>query len=62
MADVWALGIITYRLLTGQHPFIVGDDTTDEVKGKIMKFKEFTFPSTMSQSAQHFISKLCTHE
>ena len=62
MSDIWAMGVITFNLLTGKHPFLKGDDNTDEVKDKIMKFKELKFPSTMSEQAKHFISKLCTHE
>lgn len=62
MSDIWALGIITYTILTGKHPFVRGDDTTDEIKDKIMTFKELKFPSHISEEAKHFISKLCTHE
>ena len=51
MSDIWALGLITYTLLTGRHPFIKSDDSTDEIKDKIMnmKFKEMIFPSTISE-------------
>lgn len=48
MADIWACGIIAYTLLTGKHPFVIADDTTDEIKDKILNYKEIKFPSTMS--------------
>jgi serine/threonine protein kinase len=48
MADIWACGIIMFYLLTNKHPFISGDDKTEEIKDKILTFKEIKFPSTMS--------------
>jgi serine/threonine protein kinase len=62
MADMWACGIITYWLMTGKHPFVQGEDKTEEIKDKILTFKEIKFPSSMSEMARHLISRLLTHE
>lgn len=55
MADIWACGIIVFYLLTNKHPFIEGDDNTEEIKSKIMNFKEIEFPKKMSKEAKHLI-------
>jgi len=55
MADIWACGIIMYFLLTGKHPFITGEEKTEEVKEKIINFKEICFPSSISSEAKHLL-------
>ena len=62
MADIWACGIIAYMLLVGKHPFVEGDEKTDDIKEMILNFKEIKFPSTVSPQARHLIERLCTKE
>jgi serine/threonine protein kinase len=62
MADIWACGIIAYSLLVGMHPFVIADDSTEDIKDKILKFKEIKFPSSVSALAKHLIQRLCTPE
>jgi serine/threonine protein kinase len=51
MADIWACGIITNYMLTGKHPFISGEDKTEEIKDKILNFKDIKFSTAMSPQA-----------
>ncbi len=36
-ADIWALGVILYELLTGQHPYEVGETVTDTLAAIVLK-------------------------
>ena len=41
--DIWSLGVLTYFLLTGQHPFV--GNTVEEIVKKIRSQGNITFPA-----------------
>ena len=54
-ADAWSLGILSYIILTGSHPFI---DSHGEVMTAMMRQGIVEYPDNLSQGAIHFISRL----
>jgi serine/threonine protein kinase len=55
--DWWALGILSYEMLTGHVPF---DDPNWVRVGQRVLREEILFPGHISPVAKDFISKLCT--
>ncbi|KRZ03673.1 Aurora kinase A [Trichinella zimbabwensis] len=53
--DLWAVGVLIYKLLVGKLPF--DDDSSDEIKWRILK-RKFTIPKNMSEEAKDVIIKL----
>ncbi|KAJ9068664.1 spindle assembly checkpoint kinase [Entomophthora muscae] len=58
-SDMWAVGVISYELLTSYTPFeVLGDtDATEEIYARISKL-DLKFPDYISPLAVDFISKL----
>jgi len=59
-SDLWALGVITYMLLTAAHPFDDDGEATDEKIRDNLLYQEPSFGKywSSSTSAQHFIEML----
>ncbi|XP_077571852.1 striated muscle preferentially expressed protein kinase-like [Stigmatopora nigra] len=57
-ADIWTIGVVTYIMLSGQHPF--DDKDPQRVKAKILmaKFDPARLYSNVSQSAAAFLKKM----
>ena len=56
-ADAWSLGILSYIILTGSHPFI---DANGDLMVALMRQGTVEYPETLSRGAIHFISRLLT--
>lgn len=54
-ADAWSLGILSYIILTGSHPFI---DAAGELMTTMMRQGLVEYPDFLSRGAIHFISRL----
>ena len=50
--DVWAIGVVLYKLLTNEYPF--GTESDKMLKKNILGVK-FTFPEYVSESSREFI-------
>ncbi len=44
-ADIWAAGIALFELLTNQHPFFKGNESTQEKKDYILNFEKIDYSS-----------------
>ena len=55
-ADMWAVGVIMYELITGRHPVRDFGENKMEMEEKMKTFKKFSFPKSMSKQAQHLIA------
>ena len=58
-ADIWAIGIICFELLTGYHPLHKKGEDMTEFEMRLENYEKFDFPETMSLEARDFIEKLC---
>lgn len=58
-ADAWSLGILSYIILTGSHPFV---DTDGELMTSMMRQGIVEYPEYLSRGAIHFISRLLAIE
>lgn len=63
-ADIWATGLIIYKLLTNEHPFINRYMSRDEISQEILKFEHLDFPpdSKVSPHAQHLLQRMISRE
>ena len=53
-ADIWSLGVLTFKLLTGRSLF---EGQGDELRSNIIKGKRSELPHSLSQLARSFISE-----
>lgn len=54
-ADAWSMGILSYILLTGSHPFV---DADGDLMTAMMRQGIVEYPDYLSRGAIHFISRL----
>ena len=54
-ADAWSLGILSYIMLTGSHPFV---DADGDLMTAMMRQGMVEYPEYLSRGAIHFISRL----
>lgn len=54
-ADAWSLGILSYIILTGSHPFV---DADGDLMTAMMRQGMVEYPEYLSRGAIHFISRL----
>ena len=63
-ADMWSVGMITYVLLCGMHPYLGANDreTLENLKsGSVPSFTSGFF-SEISDEARHFLSNMLVHD
>lgn len=54
-ADAWSLGILSYIILTGSHPFV---DADGDLMTALLRQGVVEYPEYLSRGAIHFISRL----
>ena len=63
-ADIWATGIMLYRLLTNTHPIVNPGQTQSEAKQAILDFNKLEFPDDcqVSIEAKHLLERMIAKE
>jgi len=57
-ADIWAFGVILYELLTGQHPYGLGETVTDTLAAIVLKEPDF---AALPNDTPHGLRLLIEH-